>query len=476
LDFELGFRLLSGIVSDVTFGYFITITHETGVAMREKRDPQLSLFHLIPRNEIGKELEAISKIIDENLGILDAVHWDLVGVKSADTGRTGMTAEQAFRCAILKQYRNLTYEELAFHVEDSRSFRAFAKLWAGQRPSASTLQENVKALSDASWEAANRMVLEYARREGLEKGRTIRLDSTAVETDIHYPTDSSLLVDGVRVITRLLIAGKACSRTPAYCFADHRRVVKKRALRILNSNKESVRTKCYRDLLEIAMRVKGYAIEAIRILEGFNSPDFVETIRARGLAEELRQVLETFDKVMDQTRRRVLEGEKVPASEKVVSFFETHADIIEKGNRETTYGHKLFVVGGESGLILDCMIERGNPADSAMFLPLLDRQEDLYRRVPRQMAADGGFASRDNLKKAKENGICDVCFSKGRGIPVMEMVKSTWVYKKLRNFRAAIEACVSVLKRAFGLTRCCWSGWGPDSNNTCSAPLCLTTC
>ena len=427
--------------------------------MREKRDQQLSLFHIIPRNEIGKELDAISKIIDENVGMLDVVYRDLTGMRNVNTGRTGMTAEQVFRCAILKQYRNLTYEELAFHLEDSRSFWAFGKLWTGQRPSASTLQENVKALSEESWDAANRMILEYAKREGIEQGRTIRLDSTAVETDIHYPTDSSLLVDGVRVITRLLIAGKSCSPTPSYGFADHRRVVKKRELKILNSKKENVRTKCYRDLLDIALRVKRYAIEAIRILEELSSPDFFETIRARGLAEELRQVVQTFDKVRDQTRRRVLEEEKVPASEKVVSFFETHTDIIEKGNRETTYGHKLFVVGGESGLILDCMIERGNPADSVMFLPLLDRQEELYRRPPRQVASDGGFASRDNLMKAKEKGISDVSFSKRRGISVLEMVKSNWVYKKLRNFRAGIEACISVLKRAFGLTRCTWSGW-----------------
>lgn len=446
-------------MSDVIIGYFRTNTQKAGVTMREKRDPQMSLFHVIPRNEIGRELEAISKIIDENPGILDQVQSDLIGLKDARTGRTGMTAEQVFRCAILKQYRNLTYEELAFHLEDSRSFRAFAKLRMGQKPSSSTLQENVKALSETTWEAANRMVLEYARREGIEKGRTIRLDSTAVETDIHYPTDSSLLVDGVRVITRLLIAGKECTPTPAYCFSDHRRVVKKRAMKILNCKKDNIRKQCYRDLLEIAQRVRGYAMEAIKVLDDFSSADVIETIRARGIAEELRQVIGIFDKVMNQTRRRVLEGEKVPASEKVVSFFEIHTDIIEKGNRETTYGHKVFVVGGDSGLILDCLIQRGNPADSAMFLPLLERQQGLYGKPPRQVAADGGFASQDNLRQAKEIGSKDVSFSKRKGIPVLEMVKSTWVYRKLQNFRAGIEAGISVLKRAFGLTRCTWSGW-----------------
>jgi IS5 family transposase len=151
-----------------------------------------------------------------------------------------------------------------------------------------------------------------------------------------------------------------------------------------------------------------------------------------------------------------MDGEKVPASEKVISFFETHTDIIEKGNHlwaQTVH------CGGKSGLILDCMIERGNPADSAMLLLLLDRQEELYQRPPRQVAADGGFASRDNLREAKGKGITDISFSKRKGISVLEMVRSTWIYKKLRNFRAGIEASISVLKRAFGLTRCTWSGW-----------------
>jgi IS5 family transposase len=165
--------------------------------------------------------------------------------------------------------------------------------------------------------------------------------------------------------------------------------------------------------------------------------------------------------VIDQARRRVLEDEKVPAKEKVVSFFECHTDIIEKGNRETTYGHKLFLVGGASGLILDCVMERGNPADSATFIKLLDRQKEIYGRFPRQVSADGGFASKENLAAAKgeERAVSDVSFSKRKGLAVLDMVKSSWVYRKLRNFRAGIEANISVLKRAFGLTRCTWSGW-----------------
>jgi transposase, IS5 family len=427
--------------------------------MREKRDQQRNHFHILPRNEIGRELEAISGIIDANLAILDLLYRDLVGLTNTDTGRIGMTAEQVLRCAILKQYRNLTYEELAFHLEDSRGFRAFARLRQGQQPSASTLQENIKALGAATWEGVNQVIVSYASAQAIEKGRTIRVDSTAVATDIHFPTDSSLLQDGVRIITRLLMEGKGLSPTPAYRFADHRRVVKKREIEILNSKKEEDRKKCYRELLDIAFRVSGYAGAAIKVLESFTKAAAMQIIAARIVAGKLEQAGGKLDKVMEQTRRRVIEDEKGPASEKIFSIFECHTDIIAKGNRETTYGHKLLLVGGASGLILDCLIERGNPADSAMFLPLLDRQQELFMRPPRQVAADGGFASRENLTKAKELGISAVSFSKRKGLSVLDMVRSSWVYKKLKNFRAGIEANIPVLKRAFGLTRCTWSGW-----------------
>ncbi len=162
--------------------------------------------------------------------------------------------------------------------------------------------------------------------------------------------------------------------------------------------------------------------------------------------------------MIDQTRRRVLEGEQVPASEKLVSLFEPHTDIIVKDRRDTLYGHKVFVTAGASGLILDCVVEAGNPADATMALPMLERQDALYGRPPRQAAMDGGFASKENLKDAKALGVEDMCFQKKRGLKVSEMTRSSWVYKRLRDFRAGIEGLISFLKRAFGLDRCTWRG------------------
>jgi transposase, IS5 family len=147
----------------------------------------------------------------------------------------------------------------------------------------------------------------------------------------------------------------------------------------------------------------------------------------------------------------------VPAGDKLVSLFEPHADILRKGS-EVAYGHKLNLTTGKSGLILDLVVEAGNPADSERLLPMLERHIARYGEAPRQLAADGGFATRANLSQAKTRGVRDLAFHKRGGLRIEDMVRSRWVYRQLRNFRAGIEADISCLKRAYGLARCTWRG------------------
>ena len=135
--------------------------------MRKKWNEQLSIWHYLPKNRISGELAGISEVLEAHPEILDGVYRDLSRAHRVDTGRGGMTAEQVLRCAVLKQYRSLTYEELEFHLQDSQSFRAFSKLKMGQRPSASTLQENIKALSVESWMAVHEATLRYGESQGL---------------------------------------------------------------------------------------------------------------------------------------------------------------------------------------------------------------------------------------------------------------------------------------------------------------------
>ena len=265
--------------------------------MRQKRNPQLSLFMTVNNTQIGKELEQMSRILDDTPGLLQVVFDDLVKTKRADTGRQGLTAEQVLRCAVLKQYRQLSYEELAFHLDDSSAFRRFARLEMGQYP---RKQENIKAISEQSWEEIHRLLIDYAVKHKIEKGRKVRIDSTAIETDIHHPTDSSLLADGIRIITRWLGAGKALSPAPAYRYSDHNRVVKKRVMTILNTRKEQVRKTAYQDLLHYAERVVNYALPAIAELCAYQGLEFLS---AQGIAANLERAVGLLGKVLDPATR-----------------------------------------------------------------------------------------------------------------------------------------------------------------------------
>ena len=155
----------------------------------------------------------------------------------------------------------------------------------------------------------------------------------------------------------------------------------------------------------------------------------------------------------------MLLGEKLKPEEKLVSISEPHTDIIVKDRRDTYFGHKLALSSGASGLLTDLVVEEGNPADTTIAEKMIARQEEIYGRVHRQAAFDGGFASRSNLERIKKLGVEDVAFAKKRGLKVDEMARSTWVYRRLRDFRAGIEGMISFLKRCFGLGRCTWRGF-----------------
>ena len=418
-----------------------------------RRHEQLLLEQPYLEHSHATELATISQILSLHPDIAELVGQDLVQeLACPHTGARGMSGDQVLRVLLVKQMNGFSYRELEFHLADSLTYRTFCRFGALE-PTASraTLAENLKKVRSETLEAIGAVVIRYAAKGGVERGRKVRVDSTVVETHVHAPTDSSLLWDGVRVLTRLLKRGDEGFGFGLY--TDHRRRAKRRMLAIQHTGSPSMRRAAYRDLLKVAGKTLGYAQRAIEHLEGY--PE------AQKLADELVHYTGLLGQVMSQTRRRVCEGEKVPASEKLVSLFEPHTDIIRKDRRDTLYGHKIVLAAGASGLILDCRIEAGNPPDTALALPMLQRQTALYGRPPRQAALDGGFASKDNLKEAKALGVEDVCFQKKRGLRVSDMTRSSWVYKRLRDFRAGIEGLISFLKRAFGLDRCTWRG--PES-------------
>ena len=404
----------------------------------------------------ANELEAISQIIDSKPTICDHVMQDLCKGRPAtvQSGANGMTAEQVLRAAIVKMLYGFTYKELAFHMVDSQSIRRFCQIGIADKGfKKSVLNNNIKALSERTWQAVNQDLIGYAKDQKIEKGRQVRIDCTVVESNIHPPSDSSLLWDAVRVLTRLLHSAKDNYGLWQLHFQDHQRRAKKRMVAIQYAKNNKARKPLYRDLLKITRKNIGYAHSAI---------DLIYASTASGsmmpLCCDLKQFAKLSQQVVNQTERRVIHGESVPACEKIVSLFEPHTDIIVKDRRETFYGHKVCLTGGASNLIVDCLITDGNPADTTLTETMLDRQNEIYGRYPLKVALDGGFASKDNLNIAKGMKIKDVCFAKKRGLKVEDMCRSQWVYKRLRRFRAGIESGISWIKRCFGFARCTWKG------------------
>jgi len=421
--------------------------------MRQERTVQASLFDLFAGHEIGRELKAMSAWLDDHRELCSLVVADLRRHAVKETGRQGLPAEAVLRCALLKQHRQLSYQELAFHLEDSASFRAFARLPHAWSPQKSVLQKTISAIRAETWEQINRTLLTSARETKIERGRVVRLDSTVTAALMHEPSDSSLLWDAVRVMVRLLKEANAWLGRAALGWRDHRRAAKKRARDIQFTRGRPRRVQLYRELIKSTRVTLGYLQQAAAQLA--MTADWAVALW-QVKVDHYRPLIE---RIIAQSERRVLHGEPVPAAAKLVSLFEPHADIIRKG-REVAYGHKLNLTTGRSGLILDLVIEAGNPADSERLLPMLERHGTLYGQPPRQAAADGSYASRENLRQAKARGVRDMAFHKRGGLSIQDMVKSRWVYRKLRNFRAGIEADISCLKRAYGLARCTWRGLG----------------
>jgi IS5 family transposase len=272
--------------------------------------------------------------LDAQTQLLTLVSADLGNAGARDTGRQGLPAEAVLRCALLKQYRQSSYEELAFHLEDSSSFRAFARLPRSLSPKKSVLQKTISLIRAETWEQINRALLRDAKREKIERGTVVRIDSTVCEALMHAPSDSSLLWDGVRVLTRLLKQAASLPGGTAVPWRNRQRLAKKRALVIQYSRGKDKRARLYKDLIDATQAT----IASVRRLAQHLA------FSSEGLAwhREVEQYLPLIERVIDQTRRRVFAGEVVPASDKLVSLFEPHADVIVKGQRDVQYGHKLL--------------------------------------------------------------------------------------------------------------------------------------
>jgi IS5 family transposase len=416
----------------------------------------MNLFCQWPDHKLGHELKKMSEIIDRHPEFAIQVHNDLTADKN-DTGSCGMSAEQVLRAAVLKNIHNLSYEKLAFNIIDSNSSKAFLMMDLDEKYSSSGLQDSISQISEETWMFISSLLVLDAKEQGIEDCRQVRVDSTVTNTNIHRPTDSSLLYDCIRVINRLFQRLRKISGKKHWRFSTNDDVNKAKSLRykINNAKNDDERLPLYEKLLKIAERLfKNFP----SILEKIKKI-VIKRDRMKKDYEQLLDVEYLLEKIIYQTIKRVIEKRSVPSSKKIVSIFEPHTDIIVKDRRETQFGHKIFITSGKSNMVLHCDIPKGNANDADMFMGTLKSLNKSYDRYPLKVSADGGFASKNNVEEAKGLGVRDVCFPKKCNMEITDMVKSDWVYSKLLNWRAGIEAVISFLKRCFGMSKANWNGF-----------------
>jgi IS5 family transposase len=407
-----------------------------------------------PNWALDPELALIDTVLNENPRLYEIIARDIMDLnKNTEVGRQDSpTVEQVVRAAIYKELKKLDYRELEYAQEDSRICGAFIKL-EGRSPF--SFEVFHKYISRITGESLRALMVEINRimmqEERIEDGKRLRTDSTVVETDIHYPTNNSLIWDCIKTSHRLL--KKLEEKGKIRKVRNYQKQGKKNEFKINNTKKKEKRA----ELFEKQLKLFRCSINQVRrVLEGVMTGIDLEMV---SMVEELKGFLPKMEKVYDISYRHEVLGESVPNSEKIFSIYEEHTDIIVKGLREVEFGHKVNLTTGRSNLILDCEITDGNPKDSTLYEGVLERVRNDYGIRPRDMVTDGGYASLRNQEKAKEYGIVNIVFNKIVG-SLKNVVTSVQMETRLKKWRSGMEAVVSNLKRGFHLFRCEWKGRG----------------
>jgi len=429
--------------------------------MRKRIVSQLALFdqsihQLTSLIQPPVVLRKMDRVLSANPEIVDLIHADLTHNVS-EVGANGMSAEQVLRTAILRQMKQYNWRELADRIHDGISLRWFTRFYSADIPHFTTLQKAVAAISDESWQQINDLLVEFAKERKIEKGRILRTDTTVVESNVPYPRDSRLLWDGIRVLTRIMARIKHQRPDIDFGFANRKRKSKRLCYQIAlvkGPKADKARRKLYRRLIKVANEVFDMGCRCYHLLTGCD--DVTKEYW------QLDHYLTMMAPAIDQCERRILKGEDVDASEKIVSIFEEHTDIIRRGksSSSTEFGHKVLFTAGKTGLITQYKVLHGNPGDGDFLPEIITTHKRQFGRAPYGICADRRFFSEDNETMAYREGVKQVSICKPgyRSKQRKQIEKERW-FKNLQKFRAGIEGIISTLMRGYGLKRCIWKGW-----------------
>src|SRR5712664_2072735 len=341
--------------------------------------------------QLDPSLRAISEFLDQHLTLVEHVRKDLArGLKNARTGRNGIAPSQVLRSLVLMRVKNWDYRELRERINDGFTLRAFTDFDSQPVPKHDAFNRAFLRLTPQTVRDINQAVIEAAVQLGLEDGKSLRVDTTVVETNIHYPTDATLLWDAVRTITRLIedLQEKLPDRVQG--FTNRTRSVRRRMQaiqRMSAAERTHQQEPKYRELIRITEQVVNNArqvVEKAKAAAGTGA-DLITSLSIDSLRSEITGYCKLADRVIDQSRRRVLQGEKVPTEEKIYSIFESHTHLIKRGKAQkpVEFGHKVFLAESAQGLVTDYQVLDGNPSDTDHVQSSLDRHKQTFgiRRI-----------------------------------------------------------------------------------------------
>jgi IS5 family transposase len=352
---------------------------------------------------------------------------------------------------IFKEIKNLDYRELEFAQSDSKLCAHFCKTDALNPFSFQMLHKYISRIKKETLEKILITINKAAIEEGIEDVRRFRQDSTVIETNIHYPTNNSLVWDCIKEAHRLL--EQLQEETAGLEVKDYRKAAKKNQYKINVTKNAEKRVKLFQNQLKYFILSMEQVSKIIK-----KKSAYCGTAKAAALISSLECLYRQMEKVYAMTWRREIKGEKAPVSEKIFSIYEEHADVIVKGGRDATFGHKVNIGAGGSNLILRCEIVKGNPSDTELYQGAIKRIQNDYGRTPETSVTDGGYATLANMEWSVKEGIVNVVFNKIVW-SLKNVAASVRLEKKLKRWRAGMEAIISNLKRGFNIRRCLWRSW-----------------
>src|SRR5262247_3523438 len=412
-------------------------------------------------------LQAICDFLDKQPVLIERVRRDLMrGLKAPNKGRRGLTASQTLRALVVMRLKNWDYRELRERIADGITLRQFTDFCCEKVPKHDAFNRSFNRLTPATLKAVNDLVVEAAVKLGLEDGSKLRVDTTVMETDIHHPTDNTLLWDVVRVITRLVgQLAKAVKRRRFKGFCNRTRAARRRMQeiqRMSSRQRQERQTAAYRALIGIAEEVLESARRVLQDTGKASGKKPFADLAVAGFRQEIEHYCGLGERVINQARRRILDGEQLANAEKIYSIFEPHTDLIMRGKVRTPleFGHKVFLAESAKGLITQYKVLKGNPSDADHVAPSLKRHLKAFGHAPQLYGADRGFFSEQNVASCARSGVSTVCIPQrgGKKAPEREAFEKSAAFKKGQRFRAGIEGRISVLTRGRGMKRCLAEG------------------